>query len=148
MKRFALRLSVVMLLLIAFSSCYGTFTATKKIYRWNGTFGNKFVKSIVMWGLYIVPVYELAGTADLLFLNVVEFWTGSNPIAMPEGMKEEQLVASEGQSYKMTATSGRMDIENCSTGETVSLFYNKKDQTLSVKSGDASYEIATKANAE
>lgn len=79
---------VVILALTAFTgataSCYGSFGLTKKLYKWNGSLGNKFVVSIVFWILLIVPVYELLATADFLVLNVIEFWTGKSLISQGE----------------------------------------------------------------
>ncbi|MCA9539031.1 MAG: DUF3332 family protein, partial [Myxococcales bacterium] len=61
--------------------CYGKFAVTKKLHAWNGTVGGKFVNSIVFWALVIIPVYEVLAVGDTLIFNVIEFWTGSNPIA-------------------------------------------------------------------
>ena len=30
---------------------------------------------------WIVPVYEISALADILVLNSIEFWSGSNPVA-------------------------------------------------------------------
>jgi hypothetical protein len=65
-------------------SCYGSFALTKKIYKWNGSLGNKFVNSLVFFILLALPVYELTTFADYVFLNVIEFWTGNNPVALGE----------------------------------------------------------------
>lgn len=84
MKRWWKRL-VVLLAVTSFASltvsCYGSFGLTKKIYKWNGSLGNKFVSSLVFWILIILPVYEVAGVADFLILNVIEFWTGNQLVA-------------------------------------------------------------------
>jgi Domain of unknown function (DUF3332) len=65
-------------------SCYGSFGLTKKIYKWNGTLGNKFVGSLVFWILIVLPVYEVALVADYFVLNVIEFWTGNQLVALGE----------------------------------------------------------------
>ncbi len=62
------------------SGCFGKFALTRKVYNWNDTISNKFVKTLVFWGLNIVPVYELAGAGDYFIFNVIEFWTGTNVI--------------------------------------------------------------------
>ena len=55
---------------------------TKKLYNWNGTLGNKWVKSIVFFVFgFVLPVYGLSAFIDAIALNLVEFWTGSNPVA-------------------------------------------------------------------
>jgi hypothetical protein len=62
------------------AGCYGSFAVTKKLYDWNGGLGNKFVKTLVFWGLIIIPAYELVTFGDFIIFNLIEFWTGSNPI--------------------------------------------------------------------
>lgn len=68
----------------AASGCYGQFALTRKLYEWNGSLGNKFLNTVVMWAFLIVPVYEVCSFVDLVVLNLIEFWTGSNPMAVLE----------------------------------------------------------------
>lgn len=87
------------------SGCFGEFALTRKVYTWNdGVSDSRFVKTLVFWGLSIIPVYEVAGLADLIIFNLLEFWTGSNPIAMAEGDYEYQLVEKDGVTYKLEAS--------------------------------------------
>lgn len=110
MKRKITALFLALFMGFSMMSCYGPFVLTKKIYRWNGSLGNKFVNSIVFWALLIVPVYGVVGLVDFAILNTVQFWTGSNPLAMKEGQSETQYVKKGDKTYKMTATKDRMDI--------------------------------------
>ena len=66
-------------------SCYGHFPLTRAVYRMNGDVGKslgedqtarKLVQSVVMWVLVIIPVYGVAIVADVVVLNLIEFWTG------------------------------------------------------------------------
>jgi hypothetical protein len=60
------------------TGCYGNFQATKSIYKFNGEVSDdKLVRSVVMWGLLILPVYHIAGLADVLVLNPIEYWSGT-----------------------------------------------------------------------
>jgi hypothetical protein len=81
------------------TGCFGSFALTKKVYEFNDGLENKWLKSIAFWGLNIIPVYGFAGFVDVVILNLVEFWTGSNPLAMQEGEVEEQIIAFRGESY-------------------------------------------------
>ncbi len=64
------------------TACYGSYSLTNKLYKWNGTLGNKWLNSCVHFILWVIPVYEICmGLVDGLVLNTVEFWTGSNPLA-------------------------------------------------------------------
>lgn len=67
--------------LVSASGCYGQFALTRKLYTWNGSFGSKFLSTLLMWVMMIIPVYEVVGLIDLWILNLIEFWTGSNPLA-------------------------------------------------------------------
>ena len=68
-------------LMMAAVGCYGSFSLTKKVYQWNGSVGNKWVKELVFLGLNVIPVYEFSAGIDAIILNSIEFWTGSNPSA-------------------------------------------------------------------
>jgi len=84
MKKRILTLGLAGLLLggsLSLQGCYGSFALTKKLYNWNGTLGNKWVKSIVFFVFSVVPIYGLSAFIDAIALNLVEFWTGSNPMA-------------------------------------------------------------------
>jgi hypothetical protein len=63
------------------SGCFGSFNVTRKLYNFNKTVSpNKFVQEVVFLAFNIVPVYGVAGAADALVANTVEFWTGKNPV--------------------------------------------------------------------
>ena len=128
-------LSVVLILCISTScltGCYGKFELTKKLHRWNGQVGDKWVNSVVTWVLFIVPAYEVAGFVDLFVLNVMEFWTGEKPLAMEPGEKEVQLVEIDGKVYEITATMNRFDIVQRNAdadGRKASLVYEAETQS-------------------
>lgn len=50
------------------------FSLTNKLLTWNRQVGSKFVNELVFFALWILPVYEVSGLADLLVLNSIEFW--------------------------------------------------------------------------
>jgi hypothetical protein len=124
--------SVVLLGVMLFASCYGSFALTHKLYNWNGKVGDKFVNTAVMWVMMIIPVYSLAGTIDFLILNTLEFWTGSNPLAMKEGNRETQVVSRSGQEYHITASPDRFDVCTLSRDgarEAASLVFDREEST-------------------
>ena len=76
--------------ILVLSGCHGSYGLTKKLLRWNGTLGNKWLNSCVHFLLWVVPVYEVSiGLVDFLVLNTVEFWTGSNPLASGDSYFEK-----------------------------------------------------------
>ncbi|MDE6279855.1 MAG: DUF3332 domain-containing protein, partial [Paramuribaculum sp.] len=83
MKKKILNVAVITLLcgsMLPLSSCIGSFSLTNKLLSWNRQVDNKFVNELVFFAFWILPVYEVAGAADLLVLNSIEFWSGSNPM--------------------------------------------------------------------
>jgi hypothetical protein len=50
------------------------------VYDINKSVEDKYLRSAVTWLLVIIPVYGLAGFLDFILFNVIEFWSGENPI--------------------------------------------------------------------
>src|SRR3989304_4894971 len=66
---------------VVFSAgCFGKFQLTRKVYDINKSVEDKYLRSAVTWLLVIIPVYGLAGFLDFILFNVIEFWSGENPI--------------------------------------------------------------------
>lgn len=133
-------------LLLSTSGCYGTFTLTKKVHNWNGdATDNKFANSIIMWGLIIIPVYPISVFVDFVVLNTLEFWTGSNPLAMAEGESEIQIVQSGDKVFEITATQNQFhiaQIEGLGEGQSVDLIYKTAETAWYVSNDDEEYIIA------
>ena len=86
------------------NSCLGPFNLTLNLHSWNSSVGTKFVNNVVFWAFCIVPVYEFTLFLDGVVFNVIEFWSGNNPIAMEKGEKDTQIVQSGENKYRITAT--------------------------------------------
>ena len=131
MKKFVLALSLSAALL--FSSCLGSYRAFNNLLDWNsGVSDSRFVNNLVFWGLWIVPVYELFILGDTFIFNVIEFWSGSNPIALEEGESEVQLVERDGNLYRMRATKNRLQvavIEGPKKGSKIEFFYRPDEKS-------------------
>jgi hypothetical protein len=64
---------------IVFSAgCFGKFQLTRKVYEINQSVEDKYVRSAVTW-LLLIP-YGIAGFLDFAVFNLIEFWSGENPI--------------------------------------------------------------------
>jgi hypothetical protein len=125
-------------MLIQLQGCYGNFNLTRKVYAWNGSLGDKWIKSVVMFVLFVIPVYGVAGLVDYVLLNTIEFWTGSNPVTLRAGEKEVQIVQWKGGEYKLTATTNRLDVEEITVGKqgrTASLIFDIRTQSWIAASG-------------
>lgn len=104
MKTFHKLTAGALLSAVVFSGCYGKFALTRKVYEINGTItDNKFVHSLITWVFLILPVYSIAGFADFVVLNTIEFWTGSNPMGASNSTTNDE-------GMKVTATRGENEI--------------------------------------
>jgi len=133
------------------SSCLGSFSAFNGLKDWNHQVSdNKFVNNLVFWVLWIVPVYGIFMLGDLIIFNTIEFWTGSNPIAMKPGEKETQIVVDKGNTFKMVATQNRMEIsivDGPRKGEKVDLVYKPDQKSWSaIKPNGEVIELASMKN--
>lgn len=79
------RFAKVVALLLVFSvgglasGCFGKFQLTRKLYEVNQSVDDKYVRSAVTW-LFIIP-YGFSTFLDFFIFNLIEFWSGQNPIA-------------------------------------------------------------------
>ncbi len=94
---------------LLFSSCIGSFSLSKKVLAWNQTIDNKFVNEVVFVALWIVPVYEVCAIADILVINSIEFWSGSNPVQA--GLVKE-VKGGDGKIYTVETLENGYKIEN------------------------------------
>ncbi|UCF63424.1 MAG: DUF3332 family protein, partial [bacterium] len=103
----------------------------------------KLVNSAVAWLLMIVPVYTVAGFIDFVILNVIEYWTGENPVTMSAGDKDTQIVEKDGIKYQITATQNRFDVrELAGEKRQVSLIFEEDLNAWFVESSQGLIKIA------
>ena len=91
------------------SGCYGSFGLTKKLYQFNGSLGNKWVKSAFVLIVGHVA-YGFCGVADAVVFNLIEFWTGSNPIASAPGSDFDQRSAEGTRVQGHVLDDGRLEV--------------------------------------
>lgn len=149
----ALLLPFVLMLGMVQTSCFGEFALTRKLYTFNagiadsGTLMGRFVNHLVFWGLCAIQVYSIVGFIDGI-LNAIEFWTGSNPVAMEEGDMEQQLVKQNGEEYLITATKNQFLVQRLLDGTAVEetvLQYCPDDMSWSaVRDGESHFVNAFK----
>lgn len=134
-------------IMITQTGCFGSFALVKKIYEFNdGISDNKVVKTLFFYLLNIIPVYGIASFLDIIIFNLVEFWSGSNPISMNEGEVEEQLMTIKGDTYKVTATKNKMSFEKVDGDLLVdmgSLVYSPEKRNWSMEKNGESQELIT-----
>jgi hypothetical protein len=119
-------------LVITQTGCFGEFALTRKVYEFHDDISDsKFVKSLLFW----IPgglVYYIAGMLDVVIFNLIEFWSGSNPLSMNEGDYEMQLTSIDGVDYKIEATKDRFTTTQLSgkkAGEVRVMKFDRCDNT-------------------
>ncbi len=121
------------------TSCIGKFQLTKNLLAWNNSISSKFVNELVFIGLCIVPIYEISALADILVINSIEFWSGSNPLAMGtrviDGKDGRYLVECDGKGYTITSEEDKSVVRLDFIDET-------DTWTVSIPGGE-SYELLT-----
>ena len=78
---------------LATVGCYGPFNLTRRVHKWNGQAGDKWVQEVVFLAFAIVPVYGFAALGDAIVFNSIEFWTGNNPVQSASADKEFRHIA-------------------------------------------------------
>lgn len=65
--------------------CVGPFKLTSNLHDWNTSMESKWPQELVFLPLaFLVYPWTLIG--DAVIFNSVEFWTGSNPIDVPDNV--------------------------------------------------------------
>jgi hypothetical protein len=124
--------------LTSFQGCIGNFVVTKKILNWNQRLSSKWVNELVFLLMVIIPVYGVAVLIDGIVLNSIEFWTGSNPLAMKAGEVETKYVSKDGVKYKIEVSQNRyhfIQLEGPKMGDSADLIYNPETKIWSISNG-------------
>lgn len=131
--------------MIILTGCYGSNACYNKLHDWNGTLGNKWLNSIVHFVMLVIPVYWIVfGLVDILVLNTVEFWTGSNPLASGDSYFEKDA---QGNSIAAVKNAdGTMSVEvTTAAGEKANLTLQRDENVVRALDAEgnlvAQYEI-------
>lgn len=130
MKKKTLKLMLVGLLTssLLFSSCIGSFGLFNKLLSWNKTIDSKFVNELVFIAFWIVPIYEISLLADIVVINSIEFWSGSNPVADVGTIKKVETP--EGL-YAIETTTNGYHIQKEGSDDALNLIFDEMDQSWS-----------------
>lgn len=139
MKKRFFKVALVCLIgstMLTMPSCIGSFSLTNRLLGWNQNVGNKFLNELVFFAFWVLPVYEVTGLADLLVLNSIEFWSGSNPLAkgdkIIEGNDGRYLVKCDGKGY---------DVVSLNDGSSIRLDFNEAEQSWSYTTSEGAGEL-------
>lgn len=154
MKKITLRALFMLIIgsgILMQTGCIGSFTLTNKVYDFNKNVGNKFINEVVFLALVIVPVYEITFFVDAVVLNLIEFWTNSNPLGMNEGDIQEKIVKIQSEEYKLTATKNQLVVTNLtseSQDNSFTLNYNDYEESWTMNYANQTYNVLDINSAE
>ncbi len=116
--------------MIVLTGCYGKNALFNKVHDFAGSFGNKWMNSIVNFACWVIPVYEVSlWLIDGLVLNTVEFWTGSNPLASGDSYYEKDAQGNEIAAVKNA--DGSMSVEiTTAAGEKANLTLQRDENVV------------------
>ncbi|MCI6893316.1 MAG: DUF3332 domain-containing protein [Bacteroidales bacterium] len=141
MKKTKLTLAIAITLAcsMTFSSCIGSFALTNKVLSWNKQIGSKFVNELVFVAFWILPVYEISAIADVLVINTIEFWSGSNPVSA----NSTKVVDGKDARYLVQQDSKGYTIKNLNDNTEVRFAFDATDNSWSVEANGESHKFMT-----
>lgn len=135
---------LVVLLTVGLAGCFGNFAAVRKVYSINDNISDRWVQQAAFWALTWIPVYEVAAFADVLIFNTVEFWTGSNPMAMAPGEEVIKYASENGKDLKITIRQNQVIVEDINMpGEELELSYKPLNKSWYYQSDTGLVKIAS-----
>lgn len=124
-------IALASLVMLSHSGCFGSFQLTKMVHELNQDISSdKFIQEVVFIFLFILPAYEAAFICDVLVMNLIEFWTGANPVAMNEGDVEIKYIQKGDEIFQFTATKNKMNVKQIAgkkAGEEFSVIYDPQN---------------------
>ncbi len=120
----------------SFSSCVGSFALTNRLLDWNRHIDSKLVNEIVFLAFWILPVYEVSALADLVILNSIEFWSGSNSVEKDRRASTKTVTGSDGTKYLVRSDASGYTITTLGTDETIRLEFAADDNAWDIISAE------------
>ena len=138
MKKMSLKAAVVLLAgSFLCSSCIGSFSLFNKYEKWQCNMtSNKYVNGIV--GLILQPI--VGGVClflDAVVLNTIEFWTGSNPMALN---KVQTVKGQDGRYYAVKTLKDGYEVK-APNGEITLFTHDSKTESWSITQNGVTKEI-------
>lgn len=117
-------LALVCLTAFSTGGCIGRMAVTGKVRDFNlDVAQNRWLREGVFLALYIVPAYPIAGVADLIIVNSIEFHTGINPVS------GERRLARVGEVRRVEAENGTTSVSTLREDGSIDLAVTEADGT-------------------
>jgi Domain of unknown function (DUF3332) len=127
MQRTIASLVLMTFLPLASTGCFGGFQLTRKVYQFNKDISpDKWIRELAFLVMLVLPVYGFATLLDAIFLNSVEFWTGSNPVLAQNGASRK-ITTAEGTAILTRTSEDTIDVQLRGTDGRESHFVMKRE---------------------
>jgi len=130
MKKILVSLFVACVFTVTTTGCFGSFALTKKAYDFNKSLGNKWIS----WLVYLIIGWEatlITLAFDSVIFNSLEFWTGSNPVALGDTYHETDANGNSVTAVKMEDGSLYMRLD-AKTGESQELVLQQDEEIIRI----------------
>lgn len=142
MKKINLKVAACLLAgCFLFSSCFvGQYGLWNKYINWqNHMSSSKFLNAIV--GFVLVPIVGgICTLVDVLVLNTIEFWSGSNPVHASNVGKTQQVMGKDGRYYAVTYLKNGYEVK-APTGEITNFIHDDANDSWNVEQNGQVKEI-------
>ena len=130
MRKNVLSMLVACVFAVTTTGCFGSFKLLKTVDNVGKSINNDIAKGVVYLVLTL-PVGGFCLFADWLVFNTIEYWTGSNPLALGDTYYEADANGNSVTAVKMEDGSLYMRID-ASTGETQELVLQKDEDIVRI----------------
>jgi len=131
MKKVLVSLLAACTFTVITTGCWGSFALTKTAYDFNNKFwGNKWIS----WLVFLFGGEAIGGIcmfADALIFNSMEFWLGSNPVALGDTYHETDANGNSVTAVKMEDGSLYMRLD-AKTGESQELVVQRDEEIVRI----------------
>ena len=144
-KRILCMVLVVFIAGMSLSGCAGKYALFNKAHPFIGNLGGKWIGAIANWIIGMPIVYPFCIFADVVIFNLIEFWSGKNPIA--SGNSFEQIDENGNRLAAVKNDDGTLSLRVMEiTGETTEYLLEHKGNDFSMFDADgvllSSYSIS------
>ncbi len=128
LKRVAL-MAVMSAFVVGSTGCIGSMALSGKVRQFNmDASPDPWPRAGIFMLLYVLPVYPFAGSADLLVINSIEFWTGTNPLSNKKALV---TVAQLGDEHREMDADGNIVVSSLRADGSIDVAITAKDGTQS-----------------